>query len=60
MALFLPPYISKMIDKYEKELLNAKKKVIKAQKNLEYANEYVKLCEKKLNDIKKEPRKDDK
>lgn len=60
MALFLPPYISKMIDKYEKELFNAKKKVIKAEKKLDFANEYVKLCEKKLNEVQKEQIKNEK
>lgn len=60
MAYYLPPYLGKMVDKYEKELLHAKKQVIKAQKKLEFANEYAKLCEKKLNEINKEQSKDEK
>lgn len=54
MAYYLPPYLGKMVEKYEKELLIAEKRVIKTEKDLEFAKEYVKLCKEKLEQAKKE------
>ena len=47
----LPPYISKMEQKVEKELHNAEKKELKAKKDYEFAQEYTKLCRERLNKI---------
>ena len=54
MARVVPPYLNKMTDKYESELLLAKKKELKAKKDYEFAQEYRKLCEEKLNELNKE------
>lgn len=48
-----PPYLNKLEEKYEKELLLAKKREIKAKKEYEFATEYRKLCEEKLEEAKK-------
>ena len=54
MAGWLPPYLNKMIEKLEKELIVAEKKELQAKKNYEFAVEYRKLCEEKLNNAKKD------
>lgn len=51
MADLLPPYISKMENKIEKELHNAEKKELKAKKNYEFAQEYTKLCKERLDKV---------
>lgn len=53
MARVVPPYLNKMVEKYEKELLSAEEKEIRARKNLEFATEYKELCREKLENAKK-------
>ena len=52
MAYYAPPYIGKLTAKLEIEVLRANKKVLKAQKGLEYAKAYKELCERKLDEAK--------
>ena len=54
MADIVPPYLNKMVEKLEKELLVAEKKEIKAKKNYEFATEYKNLCLEKLENAKKD------
>lgn len=54
MAHIVPPYLNKMVEKYEKELLSAEEKELRAKKNLEFAIEYKELCKEKLENAKKE------
>lgn len=54
MAEIVPPYISKMVDVYEKELYKAEIKELKAKKAYDYAVEYKNLCKVKLENAKKE------
>lgn len=48
----VPPYLNKMVEKYEKEVLIAKKNELKKLKEYEFAVEYTKLCEEKLKEAK--------
>lgn len=52
MADYAQPYIGKLTAKLELEVLRAEKKVLKAEKDLEYAKAYKELCEKKLDEAK--------
>lgn len=52
MSKICPPYINKHLDKIEKQVVDAEKKVLKAQKDLEFATEYLALCKKRLEDAK--------
>lgn len=54
MANIVPPYMSKMVEMFEKELLEAQKAEIKAKKKYEFAQEYANLCKVKLENAKKE------
>lgn len=54
MAYVVPPYINKMVEKYEKEVLSAQRKEIEAKKRYEFATEYRQLCEEKLEAAKSE------
>lgn len=54
MSRIVPPYLNKMVEKYEKELLSAEEKEIRARKNLEFATEYKELCKEKLENAKKQ------
>ena len=54
MAKIAPPYLNKLVEKYEKELLAAEKKEIEAKKAYELATEYRQLCEEKLEAAKKQ------
>lgn len=54
MSRILPPYLNKMVEKYEKELLVAEERELKAKKNLEFATEYKELCREKLENAKKQ------
>ena len=51
---YAPPYIGKMEESLQKEVLRYQKKAIKAQKKVELYNEYVKLCQSKLAESKKD------
>lgn len=53
MAHTVPPYLNKIEEKYQKELLFAEKKELRAKKDLEFASDYVKLCREKLEEVKK-------
>lgn len=46
-----------MEESLQKEILRFQKKAAKAQKEVELYNEYVKLCEAKLAEIKKDEEK---
>lgn len=50
----VPPYMNKLIEKYELEVLHAEKKEIRAKKNYEFAQEYTKLCKEKLEKAKQD------
>lgn len=54
MAHFAPPYLGKQIEELENEVLWAQKQELKAKKKLEFAEEYRKLCEEKLENAKKQ------
>ena len=54
MADIVPPYLNKMVDKYQKELFVAERKELEAKKAYEYATEYKKLCLEKLDEAKKQ------
>lgn len=54
MARVVPPYLNKMVEKYEKELLVAEERELRAKKNLEFATEYKELCKEKLESARKE------
>ena len=53
MANWAPPYIGKLTQKLELELLRAEKKELEAKSKLEYATEYKKLCAEKLEEAKR-------
>ena len=54
MAGWVPPYLNKWIDKLEKETLEAQRKELKAKNDYEFAKEYTKLCEEKLEKAKRD------
>ena len=57
MAEWLPPYLNKMVEKYEKEYLKAQKETVRAKKTYEFAVEYEALCKEKLDNAKKDEAK---
>lgn len=56
---YVPPYLNKMVEKREKEYAIAQKKTIKAKKAYEFAVEYEALCKEKLDNAKKDAKKDE-
>ena len=51
---YVPPYISKMVQLYEKEVRKAEKEELRAKKRYEFQQEYTKLCKEKLENAKKQ------
>ena len=52
-----PPYLNKNVEKKEAEYIKAQSKRIKAQKDLEFAFEYEKLCKERYEEAKKDAKK---
>ena len=48
MAYTLPPYLNKMVNKRKQEVVAAERKELKAKKDYEFAQEYLKLCKEQL------------
>lgn len=52
MGVYAPPYINKHADRLAKDVTKAERKALRAQKQYEYANEYLALCKKQYADAK--------
>lgn len=59
MAEWLPPYLNKMVEKREIEYSKAQKDTLKKKKAYEFAVEYEALCKEKLDNAKKDAKKDE-
>lgn len=57
---FIPPYVNRHTKKFEKDVIKAERKELKAKKGYEFAVEYTKLCKEQLEKAKAEEKNENK